>query len=223
MFIERNICNPEAKSGWIEVIAGCMFSGKTEELIRRLKRSQIAGQKIAVFKPKTDNRYSATDVVTHDKSSMRANAVAKPADIIKLAAAFDVVGIDEANFFDNSIIDVATDLANSGKRVIIAGLDMDFSGRPFGPMPYLMAIAEFVTKVNAICMQTGEIATHSYRDGSKGEGQIVVGAQDAYQALTRRAYFEKMKGRETYRAITKPAKKPAVKKPTKKRATKTAK
>ena len=201
MFIERNICNPEAKSGWIEVIAGCMFSGKTEELIRRLKRSQIAGQNVGVFKPKTDNRYSGTDVVTHDKSSMQARAIASAAELPALAAEYDVVGIDEANFFDNAIIDAANDLANSGKRVIIAGLDMDFSGRPFGPMPHLLAIAEFVTKVNAICMQTGEIATHSYRDQSKGDGQIVVGAKDAYQALTRRAYFQKMKGRETYRAI----------------------
>lgn len=201
MFIERNICNPEAKSGWIEVIAGCMFSGKTEELIRRLKRSEMAGQKIAVFKPKTDNRYAANDVVSHNKDAIQAVAVADAREILKLASACDVVGIDEANFFDNAVIDVANELANSGKRVIIAGLDMDFTGRPFGPMPQLLAIAEFVTKVNAISVKTGELATHSFRYGGKGDSQILVGEKDAYQALTRREFFEQMKGRETYKAV----------------------
>ncbi|HEX7724570.1 MAG TPA: thymidine kinase [Candidatus Paceibacterota bacterium] len=200
MFIERNICNPEAKSGWIEVIAGCMFSGKTEELIRRLKRSEIARQKVAIFKPAIDNRYHETNVVSHNHAVLPSTAVKTAKDIIALAQPYDVVGIDEAQFFDNSIVDVANDLANAGKRVIIAGLDMDFTGKPFGPMPYLLAVAEFVTKVNAVCVKTGEIATHSFRDEKSGTGQVVVGEKEVYEARSRRAFFDGMKGRSTFRA-----------------------
>lgn len=200
MFIERNICNPEAKSGWIEVIAGCMFSGKTEELIRRLNRSVIGKQKVAIFKPKIDNRYHPEDVVSHDKRTIKSTAVASALEIPALVGDIDVVGIDEANFFDDSIIDVANDLANSGKRVIIAGLDTDYTGKPFGPMPYLLAIAEFVTKVNAICAKTGEIASFTFRHEGHGDAQVLVGEKDFYDARGRRAFYEGMKGRGTYRA-----------------------
>lgn len=200
MFIERNICNPEARSGWIEVIAGCMFSGKTEELIRRLKRSSIAKQKVAIFKPSIDTRYDSEDVVSHNANKIKSTPVQSSADILALAGDCDVVGIDEAQFFDYGIIDVANDLANSGKRVIIAGLDMDYTGKPFGPMPYLLAIAEFVTKVNAICTKTGEIGSYTFRLEGQSDAQVLVGEKDAYEARGRRAFFDAMKRRGVYRA-----------------------
>ncbi len=201
MFLERNICTPDyVRSGWIEVIAGSMFSGKTEELIRRLKRSSIAKQKVAIFKPIIDQRYHAKDVVSHNKNSIDSTPVKSSSEILALAGDCDVVGIDEAQFFDDGIIDVANDLANAGKRVIIAGLDMDFTGKPFGPMPQLLAIAEFVTKVNAICVETGDVASYTFRLEGKGEGQVLVGEKEAYQARGRRAFNEGMKGRKTYRA-----------------------
>ncbi len=199
MFIERNICNPEARSGWIEVIAGCMFSGKTEELIRRLNRSAIAKQKVVIFKPTIDKRYDEVKVVSHNKNAIDSKPVEKAIDIIALVGDADVVGIDEAQFFDHSIIDVANDLANQGKRVVIAGLDMDYTGKPFGPMPYLMAIAEFVTKVNAICAKTGEIASYTFRHPGQDGTQVLVGEKEAYEARGRRAFFEGMKGRNTYK------------------------
>ncbi|MDE1874834.1 MAG: thymidine kinase [Patescibacteria group bacterium] len=199
MFIERNICNPEARSGWIEVIAGCMFSGKTEELIRRLKRSSIAKQKVAIFKPAIDKRYDVMKVVSHDKHAIDSVPVIRAEEILKRSVDVDVIGIDEAQFFNDKIVDVANDLANAGKRVIIAGLDMDYTGRPFGPMPQLLAIAEFVTKVNAICSKTGEIASYTYRFESKSDEQVFVGEKEAYTALSRRAFFENMKSRGVYR------------------------
>jgi len=199
MFIERNICNPEGRSGWIEVIAGCMFSGKTEELIRRLKRSSIAKQKVAIFKPAIDNRYDINDVVSHDANKIKSIPVKHSSEIMGLVGDAEVVGIDEANFFDMEVVDVANELANQGKRVVVAGLDMDFTGKPFGPMPYLLAVAEFVTKINAICAKTGEIASYTYRFEGKGDGQILVGEKDAYSALGRRAFMDAMKNRGVYK------------------------
>ncbi len=201
MFIERNICNPEAKSGWIEVIAGCMFSGKTEELIRRLNRSVIGKQKVAIFKPAIDKRYDAEDVVSHNKNKIKSKAVESAREILKLVDGIDVVGIDEAQFFDMEIVDVVNQLANDGKRVVVAGLDMDYTGKPFGPMPYLLAIAEFVTKVNAICVKTGELGSYTFRHEGKSDKQVLVGEKDSYDARGRRAFYEGMKGRGTYKAV----------------------
>jgi thymidine kinase len=201
MFIERNICNPEARSGWIEVIAGCMFSGKTEELIRRLKRSSIAKQKTVIFKPAIDTRYHPEFVVSHNANKIESKPVKSSKEVLALAGDAEVVGIDEAQFFDHGIIDVANELANSGKRVVIAGLDMDYTGKPFGPMPYLLAIAEFVTKVNAICAKTGEIGSYTYRLSREGS-QVLLGEKDAYESRSRRAFFEGMKDKETYKAVS---------------------
>jgi thymidine kinase len=209
MFIERNICNPEARSGWIEVIAGCMFSGKTEELIRRLKRSSIAKQKTIIFKPSIDTRYHPEHVVSHDANKIVSKPVKSSNDILRLVGDAEVVGIDEAQFFDHEIVDVANELANSGKRVVVAGLDMDYTGKPFGPMPYLLAVAEFVTKVNAICARTGEIGSYTYRLSREGD-QVLVGEKDAYEARGRRAFFEGMKGKEVYRVAAISRKKPIV-------------
>ena len=195
MFIERNICNPEAKSGWIEVIAGCMFSGKTEELIRRLKRSFLAKQKVAIFKPALDTRYGKEEVVSHDFNKIKSTPVKSPKEILSLAGNCDVVGIDEAQFFDHSIVGVANELANSGKRVIVAGLDMDFEGNPFGPMPDLLAVAEFVTKVNAICAKTGEVASFSFRIAHSTD-KVLLGQKESYEARSRRAFFDGMKERK---------------------------
>jgi thymidine kinase len=203
MFIERNICNPEARSGWIEVIAGCMFSGKTEELIRRLNRSAIARQKVAIFKPTVDTRYHATDIVSHNRNKIKSTPLKTAREIIALAVDCDVVGIDEAQFFDNAIIDVANELANSGKRVVVAGLDMDYTGKPFGPMPQLLAIAEFVTKVNAICVKTGEIGSYTFRLPGQDGSQVLLGEKDTYEARGRRAFYDGMKGRDTYVAVKK--------------------
>jgi thymidine kinase len=201
MFIERNICNPDyVKTGWIEVIAGCMFSGKTEELIRRLNRSMIARQKVAIFKPAIDTRYHADYVVSHNSNKIKSTPVKSSAEIRALSGDCDVVGIDEAQFFDEGIIDVANDLANAGKRVVVAGLDMDYTGKPFGPMPHLMCIAEFVTKVNAICAKTGEIGSYTFRLEGKSNSQVLVGEKEAYEARGRAAFFEGMKDRGVYRA-----------------------
>ncbi len=178
--------------GWIEVISGCMFSGKTEELIRRLNRSIIARQKVEIFKPRTDSRYHAENIVSHNENQIRSTAVDFPADILLLSGDCDVVGIDEAQFFDESIVEVCNSMANHGKRVIVAGLDMDFEGRPFGPMPLLLAVAEFVTKVHAICAQTGELASFSYRL-SKDQKQVMLGEKNEYEARGRKAFIEGMK------------------------------
>jgi thymidine kinase len=187
MFIEPHLGRNKQQAGWIEVIAGCMFSGKTEELIRRLNRALIAKQRVEIFKPVVDNRYHDKAVVSHNQTSIRSTAVHFASDILMLSGDCEVVGIDEAQFFDEAIVEVCNKLANSGKRVIVAGLDMDFEGKPFGSMPFLMAIAEFVTKVHAICAQTGELASFSYRLTSD-ERQVVVGEKNIYEARSRTAF-----------------------------------
>ena len=175
------------KSGCIEVICGSMFSGKTEELIRRLRRAQFANQKIAVFKPAVDNRYSAEDVVSHDLHSVRSQPVSDPARMLEIADDVRVVGVDEAQFFDESLVEVCQTLANRGVRVIIAGLDTDYLGKPFGPMPALLAIAEDVQKVHAICVKCGNLANHSHRL-AKSQELVLLGEKDAYEPLCRDCY-----------------------------------
>ena len=172
------------KSGSVEVICGSMFSGKTEELIRRLRRAQFAGQKIAIFKPKVDVRYSEDNVVSHDLKSVPSTAVSSPTEIFLMDSDVRVVGIDEAQFFDDSIIKVVQTLADRGVRVIIAGLDTDYLGKPFGPMPGLMAIAEEVQKVHAICVKCGNLANHSHRQ-TKDHNLVVLGEKDIYEPLCR--------------------------------------
>ncbi|GHN00468.1 thymidine kinase [Cytophagales bacterium WSM2-2] len=191
MFIEPHMGGRE-KTGWIEVICGCMFSGKTEELIRRLNRALIAQQKVEIFKPAIDKRYHEEKIVSHSDRAIRSTPVDFANDILLLAGDCDVVGIDEAQFFDEAIVDVCNTLANQGKRVIVAGLDMDYKGKPFGPMPFLLAIAEFVTKVHAICAQTGELASFSFRL-SENKSQVMLGEKDAYEARSRKAFVEGMK------------------------------
>lgn len=198
MFLENTI-NHSSKSGWIEVICGSMFSGKTEELIRRLKRAEFAKQTVEVFKPAVDVRYDEQEVVSHNRNSAEATPVDSAYNILILAADCDVVGIDEAQFFDEGIVEVANKLANMGKRVIIAGLDMDFRGRPFGPMPDLMATAEYVTKVHAICVKTGNLAHYSHRkiDSDK---LLELGEMDEYEPLSRKAYWaERAKETENHK------------------------
>lgn len=196
MFIEPHLDrnNKTEKSGWIEAISGCMFSGKTEELIRRLNRAVIAKQKVEIFKPSIDTRYHEVEVVSHSERSIRSTPVNFANDILLLAGNCDVVGIDEAQFFDEAIVDVCNSLANSGKRVIVAGLDLDYEGRPFGPMPNLLAIAEFVTKVHAICTESGELASFSFRL-TKNSSQVMLGEKDQYEARSRRSFVEGMKKR----------------------------
>lgn len=179
MFQER-----APRSGHIEVIAGSMFSGKTEELIRRLKRAQIAQLKVMVFKPLTDNRYADNAVVTHDDGRMEAQPVAASHEILEAARDAEVVGLDEAQFFDDGIVRVANQLADQGKRVVVAGLDMDYNGVPFGPMPNLMAVAEFVTKVHAICVRSGELAHYSHRLTADAN-QVMLGDRRTYEPLSR--------------------------------------
>lgn len=191
MFIEPNFGKAK-KTGWIEVICGCMFSGKTEELIRRLNRALIAKQKVEIFKPSVDTRYHNQDVVSHNEISIRSTPVDFANDILLLAGECDVVGIDEAQFFDDAIVEVCNKLANSGKRVVLAGLDMDFEGKPFGPMPNLLAIAEFVTKVHAICAQSGELASFSYRL-TDNENKVMLGEKHQYEARSRGSFVEGIK------------------------------
>jgi thymidine kinase len=186
MFIESNI-NNQKKIGSIEVIAGSMFSGKTEELIRRLKRAKIAKQSLEIFKPILDVRYSETEVVSHDENTIQSTPIENSANILLMVGDVDVIGIDEAQFFDKGIIEVVTKLANNGIRVIIAGLDMDFKGAPFGPMPELLAIADYITKVHAICVRCGNIAQFSYRF-SKKDQVILLGEKDTYEPLCRTCY-----------------------------------
>ncbi len=175
----------------MEVICGSMFSGKTEELIRRLRRAEMAGQNVEIFKPKIDTRYSEEDVVSHNQTKIRSTAVESPSEILLLGSNCDVVAIDEAQFFDESIVDVANQLANNGVRVVIAGLDMDFLGRPFGPMPNLMATAEYVTKVHAICRRTGNLANYSMRT-SAGQELVELGETEAYDAVSRKIFVEEV-------------------------------
>ena len=186
MFLENTI-NPKEQLGWIEVISGSMFSGKTEELIRRLKRAKFANQKVIIFKPITDNRYSENKVVSHDANEIFSHSVKSAKEILHSIEDFDVVAIDEAQFFDMQIVDVCNQLANNGIRVIVAGLDMDFKGNPFGPMPNLMAVAEFVTKVHAICVQTGNLANFSHRISNNDE-LVLLGEKNTYQPLSRAAF-----------------------------------
>ena len=188
MFLENTV-NQKEQFGWIEVICGSMFSGKTEELIRRLKRAQFARQKVEIFKPAVDVRYDDDKVVSHDSNEIRSTPVPAAANIPILADGCDVVGIDEAQFFDDEIVRVCNDLANKGVRVIVAGLDMDFKGNPFGPMPSLMATAEYVTKVHAVCTRTGNLAQYSYRK-AKSDDLVLLGEVDEYEPLSRAAYYK---------------------------------
>lgn len=175
--------------GTIEVITGSMFSGKTEELIRRLRRARFAGLKVEIFKPTVDNRYSGTMVVSHDDKSIMSTPVENASSILLLADNVDVVGIDEAQFFDNSVVEVCNKLADSGIRVVVAGLDMDFMGSPFGPMPALLAIAEYITKVHAICMRCGSLAQFSHRKSEESQ-VVVLGEKDKYEPLCRECYIK---------------------------------
>ncbi len=183
------------RRGRIEVICGSMFSGKTEELIRRLRRARIARQNVEIYKPALDTRYSEADVVSHDATSIASTPVDAAASILLLAAEADVVGIDEAQFFDQGLVEVCTALANQGKRVIIAGLDMDFQGQPFGPMPALCAVAEDVTKVHAICVKCGDLAYVSHRIVAD-ERRVLLGEKDEYEPLCRACYNEAMKNQQ---------------------------
>ena len=191
MFIEPNFgskhISKKSETGWIEVVCGSMFSGKTEELIRRLNRAKIAELKVEIFKPATDTRYHNKNVVSHDKKEIRSTPVQFANDILLLASDCDLVGIDEAQFFDHEIVDVSIKLANNGKRVIIAGLDMDYMARPFEPMNDLMAVAEFVTKTHAICMKCGSIASYTYRFNDSDK-KVFLGEKDIYEARCRRCY-----------------------------------
>lgn len=197
MFIEPHLGSKDryGKSGWIEVICGCMFSGKTEELIRRLNRAVIAKQKVEIFKPAIDKRYHEEKIVSHSAQEIRSTPVQFAGDIVLLAGDCDVVGIDEAQFFDPAIVEICNQLANAGKRVIVAGLDMDYEGKPFGPMPNLLAVAEFVTKVHAICAQTGELASFSYRL-NENNSQVMLGEKNTYEARSRKAFVDGMKDRK---------------------------
>lgn len=191
MFLENTI-HPNKRKGSIEVICGSMFSGKTEELIRRMKRAQFAKQKVEIFKPSVDTRYDEQKVVSHDSNSIHSTPVPASSNILLLATDVDVVGIDEAQFFDMGLADVCNQLANSGTRVIIAGLDMDYLGKPFGPIPALLAIAEYVTKVHAICMKCGNLANHSHRI-TKEESLVLLGETNNYEPLCRDCFVEAIK------------------------------
>jgi len=190
MFLENH-----KRSGWIEVICGSMFSGKTEELIRRLKRAKFANQRVEIFKPQLDTRYSTQEVVSHDSNSILSPPVDSAESILLLANNVEVVGIDEAQFFDMNLIRVCQMLADNGIRVIVAGLDMDYLGNPFGPMPNLMAVAEHVTKVHAICVRCGDSAQHSHRL-STSTRLVELGEKDTYEPLCRHC-FNKVKNERT--------------------------
>lgn len=190
-FLERSIGRTK-RSGSIEVIAGSMFSGKTEELIRRLRRAKIANQKVEIFKPVVDTRYSDREVVSHDANAIVSTPVQTAGNILLLASDVEVIGIDEAQFFDDGLADVCNELANQGVRVIVAGLDMDFRGKPFGPIPDLFAIADFVTKVHAICVRCGTLAQYSFRK-SATEKLVLLGEKDEYEPLCRICYLEASK------------------------------
>lgn len=188
MFLE-NIKHSTGRKGWIEVVCGSMFSGKTEELIRRLRRAQFAKQKVEIFKPQIDTRYHEEKVVSHSGNEIHSTPVPSSSNILLLAADVDVVGIDEAQFFDMELVNVVNQLADSGVRVIIAGLDMDFKGQPFGPMPALLACAEYVTKVHAICMTCGSLAHISHRKTAE-TNLVLLGETDSYEPLCRDCYNE---------------------------------
>jgi thymidine kinase len=212
MFLENTV-NQKEQFGWIEVICGSMFSGKTEELIRRLKRAKFARQRVEIFKPTVDQRYDEDKVISHDSNEIRSTPVPAAANIPILADGCDVVGIDEAQFFDDEIVKVCNDLANSGVRVIVAGLDMDYKGNPFGPMPNLMATAEYVTKVHAVCPRTGNLAHYSFRK-SQSDELVLLGETEEYEPLSRAAYYkailrDKVKKMDVKDPIQLPSKKQA--------------
>ena len=188
MFIEPNTSGE--RRGSIEVICGSMFSGKTEELIRRLKRVKIANQKVEIFKPAIDSRYDEVKIVSHDTNAIQSTPIDNSQKILLMASDVDVIGIDEAQFFDEEIANVCDELAFRGIRVIVAGLDMDYLGKPFGQMPFIMAKADYVTKLHAICMRCGNIANYSYRK-IPNEDQVMLGAMDAYEPRCRKCYNEK--------------------------------
>ena len=194
MFLENTVNHTE-QFGWIEVICGSMFSGKTEELIRRLKRAQFAKQQVEIFKPLLDTRYDDNEVVSHNDNRIRSTPVPAAANIRLLATNVQVVGIDEAQFFDDEIISVCNDLANRGIRVIVAGLDMDFKGNPFGPMPALMATAEYVTKVHAVCTHTGNLAHFSFRK-ALNDKLVLLGETEEYEPLSRAAYYKALQNQQ---------------------------
>ncbi len=194
MFLENPV-NHKEQFGWIEVICGSMFSGKTEELIRRLRRAQFAKQRVEIFKPAVDTRYDQENVVSHQGNEIRSTPVPAAANIRILADGCDVIGIDEAQFFDDEIVTVCNDLANAGIRVIVAGLDMDFKGQPFGPMPALMATAEYVTKVHAVCTRTGNLAHYSFRKAAN-DNLVMLGETNEYEPLSRAAYYKAMHSSE---------------------------
>ncbi len=185
MFLEPHFRGQ--RNGWIEVVCGSMFSGKTEELIRRLKRAKIANQRVLVVKPEMDARYDKEKVMSHDASAMDAVPIKNAAQLLEFADRYDVIGIDEAQFFDAQLVQVTQTLALKGVRIIIAGLDMDYKGVPFGPMPHLLAVAEYITKVHAICVHCGNLATHSYRKIS-GDTQIMIGEKNEYEPRCRTCY-----------------------------------
>lgn len=187
MFIEPNLSGE--RRGWIEVVCGSMFSGKTEELIRRLKRARIANQRVEIFKPALDKRYDETNVVSHDANAILSTPVEHSQTILLMAQEVDVVGIDEAQFFDPEIVSVCETLALRGVRVIVAGLDMDYQGKPFGPMPNLLAVADFITKLHAICMKCGNIANISYRK-TANTGQVLLGEKETYEPRCRKCFHE---------------------------------
>ncbi len=185
MFLEPHFSGQ--RSGWLEVICGSMFSGKTEELIRRLKRARIAGQHVEVFKPSLDTRYESDKVVSHDSNSFVARPITRSATLLEVPDDVTVIGLDEAQFFDADVVRHVQDLAHRGKRIIIAGLDMDFRGKPFGPMCDLLAVAEYITKVHAICSHCGNLATHSYRL-TPDTDTVVLGEKDLYEARCRKCF-----------------------------------
>ncbi|HCT30115.1 MAG TPA: thymidine kinase [Bacteroidales bacterium] len=187
MTFQENIIKGNKPKGWIEVVCGSMFSGKTEELIRRLKRAKFAKQKVEIFKPQIDTRYSEEEVVSHDSNSIHSTPVSSSGNIFLLSSDVDVIGIDEAQFFDMGLPEVCKKLADQGVRVIIAGLDMDYRGVPFGPMPHLMANAEYVTKVHAICVKCGDLAQYTHRK-SESEKLVLLGEMDIYEPLCRTCY-----------------------------------
>ena len=196
MFIEPQFNKGDTKDiGWVEVICGSMFSGKTEELIRRLNRVLLAKQKVEIFKPAIDTRYDNENVVSHNENAIRSTPVQFANDILLLAGESDVVGIDESQFFDDTLPAVCNQLAAQGKRVIVAGLDMDFEGKPFGPMPAIMASAEFVTKVHAICMSCGALASYSFRLANNSN-KIMLGEKSTYEARCRKCFIEGVKSNE---------------------------
>ncbi len=192
MFLEQTK-RDQPRKGWIEVIAGCMFSGKTEELIRRLKRAKIARQQVEIFKPSMEVRYDENNIVSHDANAIQSTPVPASSNILLLGHEVDVIGIDEAQFFDDQLPYVCETLANAGTRVIVAGLDMDYLGKPFGPMPHLLATADYISKVHAICISCGDLATHSHRIVNDGS-LILLGEKDSYIPLCRSCFVKEQKG-----------------------------